>query len=198
MEITIKIPDNEQGKRLAELLQDPDTLDQLATLLNKIDDILLLTKKLNQALAEMPGGIGILTDKVDDLAEKYRLQGKDLSEVIDKLLDPELISRLDEGISMLKEMPAMIKAMLVMNVDKLDNIMLRFVEAGVLPEEAGEHSLKLAVASAVALNKVYKEKEYNKIGLIGMISALRDPNAQKGLGLLIELLKEIGKTIPEK
>ena len=198
MEITIKIPDNEQGRKLAALLQNPDTLEKLTLLLNKIDEILTLTKNLNKTIAELPGGVGVITDKIDTLAEEYRLQGKDLSEVINKLLDPELIDRLDDGISMLKEMPAMMKAMLIMNVDKIDNIMLKFVEAGVLPEEAGSHSLKLAVASAVALNKVYKYKDYNKTGLFGMMSALRDPNAQKGLGLFIELLKEIGKTVPEK
>ena len=198
MEITIKIPDNEQGRKLAALLENPDTLEKLTLLLNKIDEILTLTKNLNKSMAELPGGVGVITDKIDDLAEEYRLQGKDLSEVINKLLDPELIDRLNDGISMLKEMPAMMKAMLIMNVDKIDNIMLKFVEAGVLPEEAGNHSLKLAVASAVALNKVYKDKDYNKIGLFGMMSALRDPNAQKGLGLFIELLKEIGKTVPEK
>ncbi len=198
MEITIKLPETEEGKKLAMLLQNPDTLEQLSTLLYKIDDILHLVHSLHKSMAEMPGGIGVLTDKIDDLAEEYRLQGKDLGAVLDKLLDPALIDRIDEGIGMLKEAPAMMQSMMIMGVDKLDDAMSKFVEQGVLPEDAGEKALMLAVASAKGLQNVYDKKDYKKVSLFGMMGMLRDPDIQKGLGLMMAMLKEIGKTVPEK
>ncbi len=198
MEITIKLPETEEGRKLAEVLQNPDTLQQLSTLLYKIDDILHLVHSLHKALAEMPGGIGVFTDKIDDLAEEYRLQGKDLGAVLDKLLDPTLIDRIDEGIGMLKEAPAMMQSMLIMGVDKLDEAMSKFVEQGILPEEAGEKALLLAVASAKGLQNVYEKKQYEKVSLFGMLGLMRDPDIQKGLGLMMEMLREIGKTVPDK
>ena len=52
------------------------------------------------------------------------------------------------------------------------------------------------ICTSKALRKV-AEDGAPKIGLTGLISALRDPEVQRGLGILITLLKSVGSCMDE-
>jgi uncharacterized protein YjgD (DUF1641 family) len=73
------------------------------------------------------------------------------------------------------------------NAELLTNIGL------ILSKFSNENSLKLFNAVGDAICRCSGEPE--KIGFFGLVKALRDPEVQKTLGMLIKIAKETGKSV---
>jgi uncharacterized protein YjgD (DUF1641 family) len=124
----------------------------------------------------------ILTQERREALEKFldmlvKMNELGLLDTIRDLLDPEFIGRLSE----LLMTPGTLK--LLDHIDDLLDL------AGSIDVEAIKGNMPLIRAALEALSR-----EPKPVGITGLMRAMSDPDVQKGLGLMVELLKAIGKT----
>ena len=135
-----------------------------------------------------------------------------LEEKLSKLLTEENVKTLDKTLRLLKKMddlgildslsdalePEVLAGLvkLVMSpctLRLLDRLDLIFEILGRIDYEAIEKKVPLINEAVKAIPEKPKP-----VGLTGLLGALRDPEVQKGLGLVIEVLRKIGKYTSEK
>lgn len=135
-----------------------------------------------------------MPEKVDDVLTGERLAALERAldllvkldemgvlEAVDEVLDPDVIGYLMKFLMH----PGLLRA-----ADRLDLVF----------DALGRIDIEAAAGQAELLNKALKAvpKEAKPVGLGGLLSALRDPDVQRGLGFLVEFLRNLGKELAEK
>ncbi len=102
-------------------------------------------------------------------------------ETLDEVLEPEVIEYLMRYLMH----PGLLRA-----ADRLDIVF----------DALGRIDIEAAAGQAELLNKALKSvpKEAKPVGLGGLLSALRDPDVQRGLGFLVEFLRNLGKELTKE
>jgi len=102
-------------------------------------------------------------------------------EVVDEVLDPDVIGYL----ARLLMHPGLLRA-----ADRLDLVF----------EALGKLDIEAATSQVELVNKALKAvpEEAEPVGLLGLLGALGDPDVQRGLGFLVEFLRNLGRALAEK
>lgn len=165
--------------QLAEKLTAPEMLE-------KLDGVMQLS---NQA----PGMVSIVADMADEAYRQADEKGVNLDErlkvalyMAERLTEPSMVQKLDEILDLSERLPGMI----AMSIDMFDDRMAQAKEQGYDLKTLYEVSTNANHALTSARNEPTK-----KIGIFGILGALKDPDRQKGLGFLMNFLKYFGKNI---
>ncbi len=158
-------------------LTQPETIEKLEMLL-----------KLTQ---QLPGLISMGADIFDEEVQKVQQQDLNLDErmkngfkLLSKMTESDTIEKLD----LLLKLSDQIPGFTAMAVDAIDEGIPR-------NKLIGEKSLQLMKDSLGALNIASNQPPAKVGGIFGAIRSLKDPDRQKSIGVLLNFLKELGKTI---
>jgi len=115
-------------------------------------------------------------EKALDLVVKLDEMG--VLEVVDEVLQPEVIGYLMKYIMH----PGLLKA-----ADRLDLVL----------DALGRVDIEAATKQVELLNKAVKAvpEKAEPVGIGGLLGALRDPDVQRGLGFLVEFLRNLGRAL---
>ena len=137
-------------------LQDPETRDKLARLLDKLDTIEEALDTLDRIERELPGLLQTTADVVDDELTQAADRGVVFDEragealqLAEKLTEPEtvevlsaLIDQLDQ-LEELAELADQVPAAATVTVDTIDDALTRAADRGVVVDERAREGLKL-------------------------------------------------------
>lgn len=149
--------------------------DPVLAALTRIERRLAEVERVTTALAPLadlvataPGGVGMLTDTVDQLAAKLQ----------------------DEGIDLDERLRSAVRAVEVATAPRAVNGLATLVESRMLEPSA------LAVISqlAAALAEPGPQKP---VGMWGAMRALREPDVQRALGFLLAVARTFGKHLAD-
>ena len=101
-----------------------------------------------------------------------------LLNTINDILEPEILG----GLIKIVMSPCMLRL-----VDRLDEIMEILAKVDYESVKENVELVNIAIKSM--------PKKVEPVGLIGFMRALRDPDVQKGLGFIVEFLRNLGKNL---
>ncbi len=134
---------------------------------------------------------GDVVEELEPLLKKIAENREHLAEAIDKLVWLEKSGNLDAllGFSALIKIvqDSISDAVVERNMEMLSNIGL------ISTKFTSDRALKLFNALGDAICRCEREPE--PVGLIGLMKALREPEVQKALGMLLNIARELGKNI---
>ncbi|MEZ4985432.1 MAG: DUF1641 domain-containing protein [Saprospiraceae bacterium] len=156
----------------------------------------LMVEKLHNALTlaeQMPGLAAMTADVVDEAYRRADAHGVNLDERVkvaldlaEKLTNPVMVDRLNGMLTLQDQAPGLA----AMTLDIMDENMGRAIQNGLDP-----HGLvNWAGQAAMAMAKAQQEPPAKVGGIFGLLKAINDPDRQKALGFLMNLLKQLGKT----
>ncbi len=172
-----------------------DRLQNTLHLLEKLtqDATVQQLEGLLELAQRAPGLMAMTADMADDMARQAAQRGINLDDrlhnalhALECLTSDATIEQLDTLLALAERGPGMA----AMVADMFDEMMAKVQAEGVDPQELGQ-MLKTTTA---ALSKA-KKMPPKKIGLFGLMGALKDPDRQKALGFLMNFLKALGKSI---
>ncbi len=118
-------------------------------------------------------------EKTLDVLVKAKNLG--LLDTVSDVLEPEVLG----GLIKVVMSPCLLRLL-----DRLDEIMEILARIDYDSVKENVELVNMALASV--------PKEAKPVGVGGLLSALRDPDVQKGLGFMIEFLRVLGKKLGEK
>lgn len=157
---------------LVDRLSDPKTIEQLVLLLDKLETVGYLVNMLESFLSRGPE----LADSVNELIQVLR----------EGLRTPEFISRAEVALNALRRMQEL-----------LDSPQVRSLfESGVLDPHAvslvGKVARALTRAAASAHDPTVMQK---RVGLLGLMRALSDPEVQPALNFVLSLARNLSREL---
>jgi len=155
---------------LGEKLSDPKTIEQLIRLIDKLEQVTFLLDMLESFLRRGPE----IADSINDIVILLR-QG---------LSKPEYVKRLEFLFDALQRIREFIDSPQVQELFKSDVLDVRTVQV------IGKVARSLIEASEEAA----RSKE-ERVGLIGLIRALTDPEIQPTLNFLLSLARHLSKEL---
>ncbi|RMG78639.1 MAG: DUF1641 domain-containing protein, partial [Bacteroidetes bacterium] len=179
-----------RGVNLDERLRNTLSLVEKLTapaMVEKLEGLLKLAD-------EAPGLMAMMGDMVDEEVRQADARGVNLDErlrntlgLVEKLTAPAMVEKLEGLLKLADEAPGLI----AMTVDMVDDTMRVASEKGFDAQAWAETigTLNMAVAKAKS------EPPANVGGIFGLFRALKDPDRQKGLGFMMNFLKQIGQNI---
>ena len=164
--------------------------------------------RLEAILDKAPDLLASVTDTIDELSARLAETGAPIDQRADglavlaeQLTRPEtstaaarIASRLDalEGsIAALAELPAVIASM----TDIVDELAGRLSREGVALDQLGSRVQAAARATAHVLGSDDLSEGPEKVGIFGLLKAMRDPDVQRAMALAMRLARAVGKTI---
>lgn len=155
-----------------------------------------MVANLNQLLVlaeQAPGLSSMVADMVDEGYRKAAERGVNIEqriglalEAAEKLTAPKMIDNLNQLLTLSEQAPGLI----AMGMDTLDETYRRTAEEGIDLQAIGVFAGNAGKAVSKAINQPTE-----KMGIFGLMRALNDPDRQKALGFLMNLTKELGKTM---
>ncbi|QKR00978.1 DUF1641 domain-containing protein [Metallosphaera tengchongensis] len=202
-----------EGQFIDRLLASDNliTVNKVLNLLNTLDKMGIIDV-LNGALQDEEMISKLLGSVINDDTLSVIAQWDNLKESIKglmSLLDPETISSLKGVLEIVKDLQSSgildpIKGLLK-DEETLGKIMSALVNDFTLNLMANWNNITKDLSSlnlenlkyyTVLVNEIgeaIKSETVKPVGLSGLLSAMRDPEVQKGLGLVISILRHIGK-----
>ena len=164
--------------------------------------------RLEGLVDRAPALIATMTDTIDELSARLADTGapidtraNGLAVLAEQLTRPEtsmagarIASRLEaiEGsIAALAELPALIASI----TDIVDELASRLSSEGVALDRVGSRVQAAARATAQVLGSAELNEGPEKVGLFGLLKAMRDPDVQRAIALAIRLARATGKSI---
>lgn len=155
---------------LSERLTDDRTVEALDALLDRVDRLAPLLELLDQA----PGFASMLADIADDYAGRLRDEGIDVEQGLARGARAAIQFGTYIGPAQLKSIEALL-------------------DSGVLDPQA----LEVVGSAATALTESQRAPA-ERVGPIGLLKALRDPDVQQALGFLLDFGRQFGRSIDER
>ena len=196
-------------------------LDEVTRLLNRLHDRLdTLEAKVDglapalEGMDSLPDALATGTDIFDEEVARLGAKGVDvdarvrsLLALLEKVSDPTTLTAMEQAMEMAPQLPGMS----AMAVDVLDEEAHRLMDEGVDLAEIVSESARAAIQMvrsgalgpgalntigelAYALSEAGREPPA-KIGPLGMLSALRDPDVQRGMGFLVTMGRVLGQRL---
>ena len=172
------------------------------------DDVDSRLRRLEDILDQAPVLLASVTDTFDELSARLAetgapidMRANGLATLADQLTRPEtstaiarIASRLEalEGsIAALAELPAAIASV----TDIVDEVAGKLSNEGVALDKVGERVGAAARGAAVVLGSAELDEGPDRVGLFGLLKALRDPDVQRALAMAMRVAKAVGKSI---
>ncbi len=172
-------------ERLHNVLHLLEKLTEDATV-QQLENLLELSK-------QAPGLMAMLGDMADDAVRQAAQNGVDLDArlrnglyALERLTADSTIEQLDTLLTLAERAPGIV----AMTADMADEAMAKAQAEGLDPQAVGE----MLKQTTVALSKA-RQAPPKKVGLFGLMGALKDPDRQKALGFLMNFLKELGRNL---
>lgn len=185
--------ETEMGRHINHRLNQPTTLRSIDHLLDRLDTVEQAVERIAGLLAQGPGLVSMATDTADELLRDTQKRGIDLTErmqnvlyLLEKLTAKDTVAKLDQVLQLADQLPGLV----AMGMDVADENVNRLNTSGINLDALSE----LAVISGTALSNA-KQENISELGLFGLLKAMNDKDRQKGLGFLMNLLKQLGKQL---
>lgn len=185
--------ETESGKRIQERLNQEATLKALDHLLDRLDTIENAVERLAGVIEQGPGLVSMAADSADELITDAHKQGIDIQEraqnslhLLERLTSKETTQKLDQLMMLTDQLPGLI----AMGMDSADEG-YRHLEASGVDLTA---LAKVTTSAGAALSAAEKE-EAQRVGVFGLLRAMKDPDRQKAMGFLMNFLKNLGKKL---
>ena len=198
-------------------LNDPDTAAMLNRLLDRLED---LEKNVSTVASTMGQGTGLVAmtgDIVDETYRKAAESGVDLEErltvgmgLLNRLTEPATAKRLEDLLVLSEQLPGMV----AMVGDIVDDAYQSAAQSGIDIEGFARQGAKAAtqlgsmmdsgmlddetIASLGNTAQALKDSQQmppQKLGTMGLMRAMRDPDVQKTMGYLVNFAKAFGQRI---
>lgn len=183
--------DSPAGRQVQSRLSEERTLLAIDRLLARLDTVEEAVKGLEQTMHQAPGMIAMVTDMADEAYRKADASGISIENrlnnalvMAEKLTRPEMVTKLNDLIAVTDQLPGLV----AMTVDTVDEGLRKARENGLEPEALVDWAGQFGTAMRAAQNEPTK-----KLGLLGMMRALNDPDRQKAIGFSLNFLKHLGK-----
>jgi uncharacterized protein YjgD (DUF1641 family) len=155
---------------LVEKLSDPHTMEQLVRLLDKLENVTFLLDMLENFLRRGPE----FADSINELVILLR----------QSLSRPEYVTRFEHALTALQRMQEFLDSPQVQELFKSDVLDVRSVQT------IGKVSRSLLQAS-----KETMETGTKRVGIIGLMRALSDPEVQPALNFVLNFARHLSKEI---
>ncbi len=156
-----------------------------------------MVEKLNGVLTladQAPGLAAMTADMVDEAYRRADASGISIDdrlgvalELAEKLTAPAMLEKLNGLLTLTDQLPGLA----AMTLDIVDDTMRTAIQNGFDPQGL----LKWAGQAGMAMVHAQQEPPAKVGGVFGLLRALNDPDRQKALGFLMNLLKHLGKTM---
>lgn len=169
----------DETNALSERLRDPQTVAALTRLLDQADDLSQSIEKVKEFQETLPNLVATAVDVFDEWAIKLRDQGINLE------------TSLQQGLHAVLWLGAQVRT------EELERLgyLLR-------SDVMNEHSVETVGMAGSALASCRKgtceHPVPKRVGLLGLMSALRDPNTQRALAFGLQFAKCFGSVLDEK
>lgn len=157
---------------LVEKLSDPHTMEQLVRLLDKLENVTFLLDMLENFLRRGPE----FADSINELVILLR----------QSLSRPEYVTRFEHALTALQRMQEFLDSPQVQELFKSDVLDVRSVQT------IGKVSRSLLQAS-----KETMETGTKRVGIIGLMRALSDPEVQPALNFVLNFARHLSKEISD-
>jgi len=165
-------------------------------------------ERIETYLDQAPGAFAAVADSFDEFAQRLDatgapidLRAQGLLALADAMSRPEttaalvnLVSHLDA----LAQMSAVLEQVpggLAATADSIDEAAAAAARKGARLDVAGDRVTKTVDATIQVLGSKDLDEGPEKIGLIGLVRALRDPDVQRTVALAIRIARAVGKTL---
>lgn len=156
----------------------------------RLDRIEKILEQLTGATRDLPALMAIGADTADELARQGESHGIDpvarAQAGVDLLLtlsEPETLNNLKGLVKLSNQFPGI----MAMGVDTVDDL-VRTTDC------MSEENLAFVTKAVEAVTEANAEPA-ERIGLFGLLGALSDPDRQKALGHVMNILKKLGKKL---
>lgn len=158
---------------LNERLQDPQTVAALNRLLDQADDLSNSIQQARELQETLPNLLAMATDVFDEYAIKLKAQGIDLE------------TSLRQGLHAVLWLGSQIRT------EELDRLGY-LLRSDVMNEHSVETVGMAGSALASCRRGTCEHPVPKRIGLLGLFSAMRDPNTQRALAFAVQFAKCFG------
>jgi len=167
----------QNGLQLLGRLSDPKVSTALNNLLDMVD--------------KAPGLVSMVADAADEQIAKAnqgnisledRIAG--MTKLLGKISDPSMVEKVENLIKLTDQGPGL----MAMMVDSMDEFMAK-------NSMLDPQNLTFLKQSGEALTQAINEPPAKVGGLFGLLRSLKDPDRQKALGLLMNVLKNLGNKL---
>lgn len=155
---------------LVEKLSDPQTIEHLVRLLDKLEHVTFLLDMLESFLRRGPE----IADSVNDLVVQIR----------QSLTKPEYVTRYEQAFAAVRRMQEFLDSPQVQELFKSDVLDVRTVQL------VGKVSRSMIQASTEASQTGAK-----RIGLLGLMRALTEPELQPALNFVLHFARNLSKEL---
>ena len=188
------------GQQLTATLSKEEVTSALTRIVKRMDTLESAVNRLADMLEKGPGMASMVTDMVDEGYRNAAANGVDIEArlknalaLAEKLTAPEMVEKLDSIITLSNQAPGLI----AMFADMADENMAKLQENGALEritEMINPDTMAAVGNVGHALTEAQKQP-IQKVGLMGMLRAFRNPDMQNAMGFLINFARNFGKTI---
>ena len=140
-----------------------------------------------------PGMVAMGGDMLDDLYANAASSGIDVEsrlaaglQLLTRLTSPQMMTQLNQLMDLADQAPGMVATA----GDMLDEAIQSASTAGFDLEESAKQLGRIGKALAAAQSQPIKP-----LGTVGLLRAMGDPDVQRSLGMLINVAKQLGKTL---
>lgn len=153
---------------------------------------------LSEGMQRLPPLISIAADSADDYYAHKKEQGIDLEDhflgslqLLERISKPEQITKLNTLLDLSDQLPGLISVV----VDSLDDLAQQHgSELNDSLSFLRKDNLLFLKQAGDAINQAQQQPS-KKLGLFGLLGAINDPDRQKALGFLMNVLKGLGQRI---
>lgn len=179
-------------------------LERLEGRLSRIEGALARVTNLTAHVEPLTAA---LVDSFDDAATRLSTQGVDMDArlrdalvLAERLTAPETVRALEMALTFAQQMPGFVAAA----VDSFDDTAARLAERGIDVDARARGMLGtiegLTSPAMIAATHALLDAEREpppRIGMFGMLAALRNPDVQRALGLAVRVAERVGAALPE-
>ena len=163
----------DESKGLVDRLQEPQTIAALNRLLDQAEDLSRTIEKAKELQQELPNLLAIATDVFDEYAVKLKEQGIDLE------------ASLRQGLHAVLWLGSQIRT------DELERLGY-LLRSDVMNEHSVETVGMAGSALASCRRGTCEHPVPKRIGLFGLLGAMRDPDTQRALAFAVQFAKCFG------
>jgi uncharacterized protein YjgD (DUF1641 family) len=181
------------GQQVKARLAEEKTLLALDKILARLNTVEEAISGLATVMHQGPGMVAMVADMADEVYRQADNRGVSIEqhlgtalELAEKLTDPAMVDKLNGILAFTDQLPGLI----AMGMDTLDESLRQARENGLEPETM----MEWAAQFGRAMRETQAEPP-TKVGVFGMLTALRDPDRQKALGFSLNFLKHLGKQL---
>ncbi|HFC11868.1 MAG TPA: DUF1641 domain-containing protein [Anaerolineae bacterium] len=175
-------------QRLLEVLGNPKTLEAIISLMGNMDKLSFAVEAADGFIQRSDTIMGNVSDSVNDA--RAVSQGSDFNKILQAL--PQLANATPQLIDTATQLAPILTSDSVQNFIN-SGALEKLLNSGILSADTIDMVGKLG--TSMADSYTVTQRNQTKVGPLGLFKLLRDPEAQKALGLLAEFSKQFGQKL---